>query len=140
MARQIQILPSEDENVLGKSLLGAVQGFTQGKEMKRKQYEQSLADAKTFAEIQELQRKTQSLNEPAPKDYFRDAYSGRLMPTDPYRGRGTTVNLPFQFDSGQKDDGDVFGSPEEADGAGLQPGTTVMVINPATGQPEEYEI
>lgn len=128
------------------ALVSGLGGFLQGRNVRYergiKEREQSLAEAKSLAEIRELERKTQALSAPSPKDYFRDPYSGRLYPQDPYRGRGTTVNLPFNFNSGvqDQDQDQVFDSPEEADASGLSPGTVVQVKNPVTGQLEDYEI
>ena len=120
---------------------GALQGVSSGMERASAKRASSLAEAKALADISEAIRKSEAMNAPAPQDYFRDPASGRLYPKDPYRGRGTTVNLPFQFDAGQKDDdGGTFDSPEEAEASGLPQGTVVMVMNPATGQLEEYEI
>jgi hypothetical protein len=119
-----------------------MQGYQSGQDRRMAQGRQGLSDALTLAKIQGLQDESQGLNAPVPvPDYFRDPASGKLYPKDPYRGRGTTVNLPFQFDAGQKDeDSDIFNSSDEADSAGLPAGTVVMVINPATGEPEEYEV
>ena len=132
------------------ALAQGIQGFQQGRQSNVEGQKETLAMMKTLADINKLQQETQGLNAPVPApDYFRDPASGKLYAKDPYRGRGTTVNLPFQFDAGQKDETSgeesgegetVYSSPDEADNSGLPSGSVVMVINPETGEPEEYEV
>lgn len=79
MSKQIQIIPSQEEDVWGKSALGLAQGLIAGQELKRQRKRTALEDAKFQAEIAELERKTQALDQPAPMGYTRDPYSGKLV-------------------------------------------------------------
>lgn len=68
----------EPNNQAGDSILGAVQGFLQGRKLKQENADASLARAYQQAQIDELRRKTEGLNAPAPEGYVRDPYSGDL--------------------------------------------------------------
>jgi len=74
----IQIYKKEPDNRYGDAILGATQGFMAGQKLKKENADASLARAYQMAQIQELQRKTQGMNAPAPEGYVRDPYSGDL--------------------------------------------------------------
>jgi hypothetical protein len=73
----VQVIQRRNE--IGDAIAQATQGFIQGRQLRQQGEDRSIANAYRNAQIKELERKTQALNEPAPAGYFRDPYSGKLM-------------------------------------------------------------